>query len=173
LRSTEDQQALWDGLRNGVLDVIASDHAPKAKTAEDNFFQASFGSPQVETMVPVVYETGVNRGRLSLSRFVQLLAENPAKIFGLYPRKGTIQMGSDADIVIIDWEQEFNITAKNLHSKAGYTLYEGWKCLGKPVLSLQRGEVILEEGEIVAKRGQGNFIPTKAGRVHPRELTPQ
>ncbi|MEM3485186.1 MAG: dihydropyrimidinase [Candidatus Methanomethyliaceae archaeon] len=172
LRRLTDQRALWKGLRNGTLDVIASDHAPKEKTQETDFFQSPFGSPQVETMVPIVYEVGVNGGQLTLSRFVQLLSENPARIFGLYPRKGAIQVGSDADIVIFDPEEEFTVTVATQHSRASYTLYEGWKCLGRPVLSLQRGEVVLEKDEVVTKPGRGLFIPTNAGKVAPKELMP-
>jgi len=173
LRGKDDQEALWRGLAQGMLDVIASDHAPKEKNKDDDFFQAPFGSPQVETMVEVVYEAGVNKGRITLPRLVQLLSENPAKIFGLYPRKGALMVGSDADLVIFDPQLEHEITKENQHSRASYTLYEGWRCLGKPVFSLQRGEVILQKGEVVAKPGRGVFLATQAGKVHPGELMPR
>ena len=169
LRRKEDQEALWRGLTQGVLDVIASDHAPKEKKKTDDFFQAAYGSPQVETMVEVVYETGVNGGKITLPRLVQVMSENPAKIFGLYPRKGALAVGSDADLVIFDPQLEHTITGEEQHSNAPYTLYEGWRCLGRPVFSLQRGEVILEEGEVVAEAGRGKFLPTQAGKVDPKE----
>lgn len=170
LRGKEDQEALWKGLAQGVLDVIASDHAPKEKSKEDDFFQAAYGSPQVETMVAVVYEAGVNGGKLTLPRLVQLLSENPAKIFGLYPRKGALKVGSDADLVIFDPLVEHTITKENQHSNAPYTLYEGWRCLGRPVFSLQRGEVILEDGKLKARPGRAQFLRTQSGRVEPRDL---
>jgi len=171
LRGKEDQEALWRGLTQGVLDVIASDHAPKEKKKTDDFFQAAYGSPQVETMVEVVYEAGVNGGKITLPRLVQVMSENPAKIFGLYPRKGALAVGSDADLVIFDPQLEHTITGEEQHSNAPYTLYEGWRCLGRPVFSLQRGEVILEEGEVVAEAGRGKFLlPTQAGKVDPKDL---
>jgi len=172
LRGKEDQEALWQGLSQGVLDVIASDHAPKEKRKEDDFFRAAYGSPQVETMVEVVYEAGVNGGRITLPRLVQLFSENPAKIFGLYPRKGALKVGSDADLVVFDPQLEHTITKESQHSNAPYTLYKGWRCLGKPVFSLQRGEVILEDGELRAKPGCAQFLRTQSGRVEPRELHP-
>ena len=172
LRGKEDQEALWQGLAQGVLDVIASDHAPKEKKKTDDFFQAAYGSPQVETMVEVVYEAGVNGGKITLPRLVQVMSENPAKIFGLYPRKGALAVGSDADLVIFDPQLEHTITGEGQHSNAPYTLYEGWRCLGRPVFSLQRGEVILEEGEVVAEAGRGKFLPTQAGKIDPKELVP-
>ena len=94
--------ALWKAIQKGIIDVVASDHAPKAKKIEDPFFEAPYGSPQSETMLTVTYDEGVNKGRIKPSKLVQLLSENPAKIFGLYPKKGTIQKGSDADLVIFD-----------------------------------------------------------------------
>ncbi|MGC9529417.1 MAG: dihydropyrimidinase [Candidatus Bipolaricaulaceae bacterium] len=171
LRGEDDQEALWEGLAGGVLDVVASDHAPKAKGREDDFFAAAYGSPQVETMLGVVYDRGVSEGRLTLPRLVQVMSENPAKIFGLYPRKGALAVGSDADLVVWDPAGEQLITQATQHSRAQYTLYEGWRCLGRPVLSMQRGEVLLEGGELHARPGRAHFLATRAGAVEPSELT--
>ena len=160
LRSEDDNLALWEALASGVIDTIASDHAPKPKTKDDDFFEAAYGSPSTETMFPVVYDAGVNRGRLSLPRLAQVMSENPARIFGLYPQKGTLQPGSDADLVIVDPTVLHTIKQATQHSHASYTLYEGRSCLGKPILSMQRGKVILEDGELHVSAGQGKFLST-------------
>jgi len=160
LRSEDDNQALWKALASGVIDTIASDHAPKPKTRDDDFFEAAYGSPSTETMFPVVYDAGVNGGRLSLVRLAQVMSENPARIFGLYPQKGTLQPGSDADLVIVDPVISHTIKQETQHSHATYTLYEGRTCLGKPVLSMQRGKVVLEDGELHVPAGEGTFLVT-------------
>ena len=167
IRSFEDSQALWCGLRDGTLSVVASDHAPKAKDLNGDFLAQGFGSPQVETVLPVTYDSGVNRGHISVVRLVQVLCENPARIFGLYPHKGTIAAGSDADLVVFDPAREFTIRAGNQHSNAGYTLYEGRNVLGWPEMSFQRGKRVLWQGEIVAQPGQGRFLPTLESCVEP------
>ncbi|RLE37391.1 hypothetical protein DRJ12_02955 [Candidatus Acetothermia bacterium] len=164
LRSEDDNQALWDALVSGVVDTIASDHAPKPKTRDDDFFEAAYGSPSTETMFPVVYDAGVNRGRITLTRLVQVMSENPARIFGLYPQKGTLQPGSDADLAIVDPTSSHTISQRTQHSHASYTLYEGRACLGKPIFSMQRGNVILEDGKLHAAPGQGKFLRTDTER---------
>jgi len=160
LRSAQDNKALWAGLRDGTLQVVASDHAPKAKDIHGDFLAQGFGSPQIETLLPITYDGGVNRGHISVVRLVQVLCENPARIFGLYPRKGTIAVGSDADLVVFDPTREFTIRAENQHSNVGYTLYEGRTVLGWSEMSFQRGKRVLWQGEIVAEPGQGRFLPT-------------
>lgn len=164
IRSLADQNALWNALRDGTLQVVASDHAPKAKDEQGDFLEQGFGSPQIETLLPIVYQHGVNDGKLGLVRLVQVMCENPARIFGLYPLKGTLEVGSDADIVIMDPSKEVTITNDMQHSHVGYTLYEGKKVLGWPEMSFQRGKTILENGEIYAAPGQGKFLPTSPMR---------
>jgi len=164
LRTQKDKMALWNAVKKGIIDTIASDHAPKAKRKDDPFFEAPFGSPQAETMLIITNEEGVNKGRVNLPRLVQLLSENPAKIFGFYPKKGIIKEGSDADIVIFDPNRIYMISQKNQHSKAPYTLYEGRMCKGKPTLIMQRGKILIEEDELKAKPGGGRFLPTKIAR---------
>ena len=158
LRTSQDNEALWKGLTDGTIDVVASDHAPKAKRREDDFFEAAYGSPQAETLLTLLYDAGVNGGRIGLPRLVQLLSEAPARIFGLYPRKGSLQVGSDADIVILDPTARHLLSRKTQHSKAGYTLYEGRECLGRPWMTLQRGRIVLDGDRLVASPGDGHFI---------------
>jgi len=170
LRRESDRLALWQALADGTLDTIASDHAAKDKHPGDDFFEAPFGSPQVETMLRLAYDGGVNGGWFSIVRLAHVMSENPAKIFGLYPKKGTLQVGSDADIVVFDPAARETIAHTTQHSQAGYTAYEGRSILGKPVLALQRGRVVLEDGKLKAKPGDGRFLRTASGTVDPRTL---
>jgi dihydropyrimidinase len=163
LRSASDRAALWDALRDGTLHTVASDHAPKVKSKHGDFLKQPYGTPQSEILLPLTYDEGVNHGHISLVRLVQVLCENPARIFGLYPRKGTIAVGSDADMVVFDPAREWTIRAENLHSRAGYTLYEGRTVLGWPEMSFQRGHRILWQGEVLAAPGQGHFLPVRPG----------
>ncbi len=165
LRTEKDRMALWKAIQKGTIDTIASDHAPKAKKLEDPFFEAPYGSPQTETMLTVIYDEGVNRRRIKLQHLVKLFSENPAKIFGLYPKKGTIQKGADADLVVFDPKVVHAIHQKSQHSGAPYTLYEGRKCKGKPILVMQRGKILVEDGEMKGKPGEGKFLPTKIKKV--------
>lgn len=162
LRTAEDNEGLWGGIQDGTIDTVASDHAPKPKEIEDDFFEAPYGSPQAETLLTVTYDAGVNAGRVSVSRLVQLLSETPARIFGYYPRKGTIAPGADADLVIFDPSARFVIQHAGQHSQANYTLYEGRECLGRPILVMQRGRVLIEDGEMVGTPGQARYLPTQA-----------
>lgn len=170
LREESDRMALWQGLADGTLDTIASDHAAKAKTREDDFFAAPYGSPQTETMLPLAFHGGVNGGWLSLSRLAQVMCENPARIFGLYPQKGVIQPGSDADLVLFDPLSRIQITHASQHSNASYTAYEGMEIFGEPVLSMQRGDILLEDGTLHATSGRGRYLPTHSGHATVNEL---
>jgi dihydropyrimidinase len=167
IRTAQDNAELWAGLRDGALSVVASDHAPKAKDVNGDFLAQGFGSPQIETLLPMTYEGGVTQGHLSVVRLVQVLCENPARIFGLYPRKGTIAVGADADLVVFDPAREFTIRAENQHSHVGYTLYEGRKVLGWPEMSFQRGQPVLSQGEVVSQPGRGRFLPTLENPAEP------
>jgi len=167
IRTAQDNEALWAALRDGTLSVVASDHAPKAKDVSGDFLTQGFGSPQIETLLPMTYDGGVNQGHIGVVRLVQVLCENPARIFGLYPCKGTIAVGSDADLVVFDPTREFPIRAENQHSNVGYTLYEGRTVLGWPEMSFQRGKRVLWQGEIVAEPGQGHFLPTLESPAEP------
>jgi dihydropyrimidinase len=165
LRYEKDRLALWEAVIKGTLDTIASDHAPKAKKITDPFFEAPFGAPSAETILAVSYDEGVNRGRIGVCKLVKLLCENPAKIFGLFPQKGILREGADADLVVFDPGLAHTIEHRTQHSGAPYTLYEGRKCLGKPVLTMQRGRVVVENGEMKKKTGEAKFHPTKIEKV--------
>jgi dihydropyrimidinase len=165
LRYEKDRLALWEAVIKGTLDTIASDHAPKAKKITDPFFEAPFGAPSAETILAVSYDEGVNKGRIGVCKLVQLLCENPAKIFGLFPQKGILREGGDADLLVFDPGLAHTIEHRTQHSGAPYTLYEGRRCLGKPVFTMQRGKVVVENGEMKKKTGEAKFHPTKIEKV--------
>lgn len=165
LRKQKDVESLWKAIEERSIDVISSDaagHLVKNKTPlEDNIFKSPYGVPGLGTMFTVAYDEGVNKGRITLPRLVELTSENPAKIFGLYPKKGVLQEGADADMVLFDPAVSHTITGKNHHLKVDYSLYEGRTCLGAPILVLQRGKILMEQGELTAAPGQGLYIPRK------------
>ena len=131
------------------------------------FRYESPGFPGVATTLPVLLSEGVNKSRLSLERLVEVCCLNPAKAFGLYPRKGVLQIGSDADLVIVDLHRKVKITPEILHSASDYTLYDGWELEGWPLMTLVRGNVVTEDGEIVGKPGLGRFISRELERKEP------
>ena len=166
--SGPDREALWDGLKNGAISCLGSDHSPHPKETKelgwDNIFDQAdgtpvpYGAPSIETLAQLVYSKGVGERGFPLPYVAQVLSENPARIFGLYPRKGVIQVGSDADFTIIDPDQKVRITEDRLLGKAGYTPYEGWEMDGAITMSLLRGEVLMENGRIVGAPGFGRFL---------------
>ena len=166
-RDREAQEAVWTGLRNGTFQVFSSDHAPyrfdpSGKLPQGDrttFKEIANGVPGIELRLPLLFSEGVGQGRLDLNAFVALTATNHAKLYGLYPKKGTIAVGSDADIAIWDPERETTVTAGMLHDNVGYTPYEGRRLRGWPVTVLSRGRVVVEDGKLVAARGSGAFLP--------------
>jgi dihydropyrimidinase len=162
LRSGEDHDALWDAVSKGIIETISSDHAPyleQVKQAGDNIFDVPFGMPGVETLLPLTYWEGVAKGRISLTKMVEALAESPARRFGLYPRKGNLQRGADADVVIFDPDEEWTISAAGLHTAADFTPYQGWRIKGRVTGVLLRGEALLEDGKLAKTPGVGQFLP--------------
>ena len=161
------QEAVWTGLRNGTFQVFSSDHAPyrfdasgKLPKGDKTIFpEIANGVPGIELRLPLLFSEGVRQGRLDLNAFVALTATNHAKLYGLYPKKGTIAVGSDADIAIWDPERETMITAGMLHDNVGYTPYEGRRLRGWPVTVISRGRVVIENGKLAATRGGGSFLP--------------
>ena len=161
------QEAVWTGLRNGTFQVFSSDHAPYRfdasgklpKGDKTTFKEIANGVPGIELRLPLLFSEGVGQGRLDLNAFVALTATNHAKLYGLYPKKGTIAVGSDADIAIWDPERETTITAGMLHDNVGYTPYEGRRLRGWPVTVLSRGRIVVEDGKLAAARGSGAFLP--------------
>jgi len=152
VRSQENGEALWQGLFEGTVEVIATDHSPhtEEEKIKDNIWEAIPGFPGVETSVPLIL-TQVNEGKLSLNTYVKVASENPAKLFNIYPQKGTIQIGTDADFTIIDMEKEGIIDRKKLHSKPKITPFDGWKVKGLPVYTIVRGKVVMKDGKIIGK----------------------
>jgi dihydropyrimidinase len=166
-RDTASQEAIWDGLRTGVFQTFSSDHCafrydspagkmhPKGRTS---FRWVPNGIPGVETRLPILFSEGVVKGRISLNRFVELTSTNHAKLYGLYPKKGSIGVGFDADIVLWDPNRKETIRQAILHHGADYTPWEGFEVTGWPVLTLLRGQVVAENGVIVGAKGRGRVL---------------
>jgi dihydropyrimidinase len=163
LKAEEDRQALWDGVLDGVLDTVSSDDFtfPRAvKLAGQTVDTVSAGHNGIETRMGVFYSGAVAERRLPVKRFVELTAERPAKLFGLFPKKGVIAPGSDADIVLIDPGANHTIQQGGLHSECDYSVWDGWRCPGYPVTTMLRGEILVEDGEWVGQEGTGEFAPS-------------
>ena len=161
LRSPQDQEALWKALNTGVIDVIASDHAPYPKEDKEkgwkNIYDAPSGGTGVETTLPLMLDC-VNRDLMTIDRLVETFSVNPAKIMGLYPRKGVLTPGADADIVIVDPSLEFVVKGEELHSKQKITAFEDYRGKGKPITTIVRGEVIVDDGGVIGKPGFGEYM---------------
>lgn len=163
LKYEEDRQRIWDGLRNGILATVGTDETctPRAvKVQGRTIFDATGGHVGVETRVPIVYTEGVSKRGLSLERFVALTSTNAAKLLGLYPRKGAIAVGSDADIVLFDPSVRKPIRAEELH-ESDYSIWEGWEVHGWPTLTMLRGQVVVENGALKGAPGAGRRVPGK------------
>ena len=163
-RAKENQDVLWNAVRTDVLSVVSTDHCAflwdgQKSIGRDDFSKIPNGGPGLENRLHMLHEFGVRGGRISLNRMVELWATNPAKLFGLYPRKGTIAVGSDADIVVFDPEKRHTISAATHHSRVDYNLYEGTEVTGSPETVLLRGKVLVDGGKLVAQPGIGRFIP--------------
>jgi dihydropyrimidinase len=163
LRARETQKQLWRGLAFNDLQVISTDHCPfcmkeQKELGRDDFSKIPNGAPGIETRMSLVYDGGVRAGRISLNRFVELTATSPAKIFGLFPRKGTIAPGSDADIVIFDPEKTMTLGVRTLHMKVDYNPYEGREVTGVTETVLSRGRIVIDAGVFTGKAGAGSFL---------------
>jgi dihydropyrimidinase len=162
-RDKANQDVLWNAVRTDILSVVSTDHCAflwegQKTMGRDDFSKIPNGAPGLENRLQMIHEFGVRAGRISLNRMVELLATNPAKLFGLYPRKGTIAVGSDADIVVFDPEKKVTISASTHHSKSDYNLFEGTEVTGSPEVLLLRGNVLVENDELVAAPGVGQFV---------------
>ncbi len=162
MRAAEHRDALWAALATGSIQQVSSDHAPfryrDQKTAgRGDFTRIPNGLPGIETRLPLVFTDGVSTGRISPQRFVELTSTNPARIFGLYPQKGTLDAGADADVVVVDPEAETEIAASRLHSAVDYSPFEGMRARGFPTWTLSRGEIVVDRGEPVARWGRGRL----------------
>ena len=182
LRTRNDNQALWEYLRDGTLQAITSDHSPfnycgaagkQMRGPNAGFDQIPNGLPTIETRLPLLFSEGVGKGHIDVQTFVEVSATNPAKIFGLYPKKGVIEVGADADLAIWDPERKVTITNEMLHHNVDYTPFENWQVQGWPTTTLCRGQLVCDEGEAVGEVGYGQYMareryahiePTGGGR---------
>jgi allantoinase len=162
LKGPRDVEALWKGLRDGTVDIVTSEHAPGTREEKEvgwtDIWAAWGGVPAIETMLPVMLSEGVNKNRLSLATVQRVCCENPAKIFGIYPRKGAIATSADADLVVIDLKLKRKVRAEELHYKVGWTPYEGWMMRGWPFLTVRAGQILFEDGQLVGKSGSARFL---------------
>jgi dihydropyrimidinase len=166
LRAKGNEEALWRGLATNDLQTVSTDHCPFCMKGQKELGQGDFskipnGAPGIETRMSLLYDGGVVRNRISVNRFVELTSTSPAKIFGLFPKKGTIAPGSDADLVVFDSNRKITLSAKTLHHRVDYTPYEGRVVQGAADTVISRGEVIVENGTFVGRAGRGSFLKRK------------
>ncbi len=173
VRAAGHAEALWEGLRDGTIDLVSTDHSPhtvEEKTRTD-IWEAISGFPGVETSVPLML-TAVNAGRLSFERYVEVACANPARAWGLHPRKGALAPGSDGDVVIVDMQRTGEIRATDLHSKSKITPFEGLKVTGRPVCTIVRGRVVMRDGALVGAPGWGRALtPSMAPAAERRRAS--
>jgi len=163
LREKWHQEKLWNGLKSDHLQVVSTDHCPfcfkeQKELGRNDFTKIPNGGPGVEHRMSLIYSGGVAAGRFSVNRFVELVSTTPAKLFGLYPRKGTIAVGSDADLVIFDPNRKHTISAKTHHMRVDYSMFEGIQVMGMPVTVLSRGRVVVESDKFLGRAGTGEFV---------------
>ena len=162
LREKKDQIALWSGINQGLIQVVGTDHCPfnweQKLMGKDDFSKIPNGHPAIEHRMEFLYSEGVHQGKISLTKYVELTSTNAAKIFGMYPRKGTIAIGSDSDIVIFDPKKEHTISVETHHMNCDYSAYEGRKVMGKTETVILRGKIAIENNECKLKAGFGQFI---------------
>ena len=176
-RDRESQAALWTGIQNGTIHLVSSDHAPyrfdssaKLKAGpKAPFNKIANGLPGIELRLPIMFSEGVGTGRIDIHEFVALTSTNPACLYGLFPRKGTIAVGTDADLAIWERDKKTTVTADLLHDNVGYTPYEGLTLTGWPTTVINRGRVVVDDGALEVERGSGTFLPRAVSAlVRPR-----
>jgi dihydropyrimidinase len=165
LRKEKDQQALWAAINQNLVHHVATDHCPFCSDQKEmglnDFSKIPNGAPGIEHRFELMYSEGVHAGRISINKFVEVISTTAAKIFGLFPRKGTIAVGSDADIVVFDPEIKHTISAQTHHMNVDYSAYEGWEVQGKCRTTILRGQVAVDEGVAKVSEGFGNYLPRK------------
>lgn len=162
LRDAEDVNGLWEGIRSGAIDCVGTDHCSHTKASKNklpSIWESYPGFPGVATLLPVMLSDGVNGGRISMQKLTEVLSYRTAGIFGLRPRKGSIELGSDADLTMVDLDKHVRVTPELLKSESDYTLYDGRIFNGWPTMTMVRGNIVMEEGEIVGKPGTGEYVP--------------
>ena len=162
LRQKKDQDTLWAGINQGTVQVVATDHCPfmweQKRMGENDFSKIPNGHPAIENRMELLFTEGVNTGKITLNKYVEVTSTNAAKIFGMFPRKGCIAVGSDADLVLFDPNVEHSISANTHHMNVDYSAYEGWKLKGKCKTTILRGKIAIENGEVRIDKGYGKFI---------------
>ncbi|MCI2058584.1 MAG: dihydropyrimidinase [Oscillibacter sp.] len=177
LRTKEDQAALWGALQDGTLSLVTSDNEAFTREQKESFLDKDAngkpiidfrkpvnGTPGLEERFGLMMAEGVNRGRIGLNKLVELCSTNPAKVFGCYPQKGCLDVGSDADIILVDPDKAVKLTKENLHYGLQYSLYEDFEAKGWPVMTIRRGEVLVEDGKFLGKEGTGRFLKRAISR---------
>jgi len=162
LRQKKDQEVLWAGINQGLIQIVGTDHCPfnwdQKLLGKDDFSKIPNGHPAIEHRMELLYSEGVGKGKISLNKYVELTSTNSAKIFGMYPQKGCIAPGSDADILIFDPEKEHSLSVASHHMNVDYSAYEGWKVKGKTETVILRGEIAIDKGDVKIEKGYGQFV---------------
>ncbi|MBV9986684.1 MAG: dihydropyrimidinase [Chitinophagaceae bacterium] len=165
LREKKDQATLWAGINQGLVNVVATDHCPfmweQKLMGKDDFSKIPNGHPAIENRMELLFSEGVQKGKITLNKYVEVACTNPAKIFGMFPRKGTIAVGSDADIILVDPDEKHTLSAKTHHMNVDYSGYEGWELTGKVKTVLLRGKLAVDNNKCYLKKGDGRFIKRK------------
>lgn len=168
LREKKDQATLWAGINQGLVQVVATDHCPftweQKQMGKDDFSKIPNGHPAIEHRMELLFSEGVNKGKISLNKYVEVTSTNAAKIFGLFPKKGTIGVGADADIVIFDPSKKHTISVDTHHMNTDYSGYEGWEVTGKVKTVLLRGKVAIDDNKCLVGKGYGQFVKRKKVR---------
>ena len=163
LRQKKDQETLWAGIEQGLVQVVGTDHCPfkweQKLMGEKDFSKIPNGHPAIEHRMELLYSEGVRKGRISINKFVEITSTNAAKIFGMFPRKGNLGIGADADLVIFDPEKKHTISAKTHHMNVDYSAYEGWEVTGKVTSVISRGMIAVSDGRLNVQKDHGQYIP--------------
>ena len=170
IRKKQDQESLWAAIKSGDIHIVSSDHCAfpmkdKLRLGQGDFTKIPHGAPGIEVRVPIIFSEGVSKGRITPQKFVEVISTNPAKIACLYPEKGTLAVGSDGDIMVIDPDSEVTLSLDMMHNPCDFTPYEGVKVVGYPVATLSRGTFIWKDGKVTGEKGHGKFV--KRHRFQP------
>lgn len=159
LRDQASIEKLWEAIQSGLIQCIGTDNAPVKRAMKQDIWGAAPGLPSIENYLPIMLSEGVNKGRITLEKLVQMCCVNNAKAMGIYPKKGIIRAGSDADLVVVDMNKKVRLSADKLHQIADFCIWEGWEVTGYPILTMIRGNVVMQDGKLLANQGIGQYLP--------------